>query len=81
MNNLSNQICLYDEESGIVIDSAIYLQIVTYIREMFNINPTNRKKIKVNGIINYAVSEHEINVITQSVNTKISYKNIVPANK
>ena len=48
---------------------------------MFNINPTNRKKIKVNGIINYAVSEHEINVITQSVNTKISYKNIVPTNK
>ena len=51
------------------------------IIKMFNINPTNRKKIKVNGIINYAVSEHEINVITQSVNTKISYKNIVPTNK
>lgn len=43
MNNLSNQICLYDEESGIVIDSAIYLQIVTYIREMFNINPKVEK--------------------------------------
>ena len=43
VNNLSNQICLYDEESGIVIDNAIYLKIVTYIREMFNINPKVEK--------------------------------------
>lgn len=43
VNNLNNQICLYDEKSGIIIDNAIYLKIVTYIREMFNINPKVEK--------------------------------------
>ena len=39
----NNQLCLYDEKSGIVIDTVIYLKIVTYIREMFNINPKVEK--------------------------------------
>lgn len=35
----SNQPCLYDAEKEIKIDKAIYLKIITYIREMFNIHP------------------------------------------
>ena len=43
INQKSNQLCLYNEETDIVIDNAIYLQIVTYIREMFNIHPKVEK--------------------------------------
>lgn len=43
INNLNNQICLHDEETGIVIDNYIYLKIVSYIREMFNIVPKVEK--------------------------------------
>lgn len=43
MNQQSNQLCLYDEEKGFVIDKAIYMKIATYIREMFNIHPKVEK--------------------------------------
>lgn len=43
INQKNNQMCLYDEESEILIDKAIYIKIVTYIREMFNINPKVEK--------------------------------------
>lgn len=39
----NNQIVLYDIETGILIDKMIYTKIVTYIREMFNINPKVEK--------------------------------------
>lgn len=39
----SNQLCLLDQETGTKIDTVIYLKIVTYIREMFNINPKVEK--------------------------------------
>lgn len=43
MNQENGQICLYDKEKDIVIDKLIYTRIVTYIREMFNINPKVEK--------------------------------------
>lgn len=43
INQKNNQICLYNEQSGIVIDKVIYTTIVTYIREMFNIHPKVEK--------------------------------------
>lgn len=51
------------------------------IINMFNINSSNRKKIKVNGIINYAVSEHEIRTIQNEVTTNTTYKKIMPVQK
>ena len=47
----------------------------------FNINANNRKKIKVNGVINYAISEHEIRMIQNEVTTNTMYKKIIPAQK
>lgn len=43
INQLNQQLCLRDEDTGIVIDNAIYLKIATYIREMFNIVPKVEK--------------------------------------
>lgn len=43
VNQENNQICLYDGDKDIVIDKLIYTKIVTYIREMFNINPKVEK--------------------------------------
>ena len=39
----NGQICLFDVETGVLIDKMIYTKIVTYIREMFNINPKVEK--------------------------------------
>ena len=43
VNQQNGQLCLYNKESGIVIDKAIYIKIATYIREMFNIHPKIEK--------------------------------------
>ena len=43
LNQQNNQMCLYNEETDIVIDKIIYTKIVTYIREMFNIHPKIEK--------------------------------------
>ena len=48
---------------------------------MFNINTSNRKKIKVNGVINYAVSENEIKMIQNEITTDTLYKKITPVQK
>ena len=39
----NGQICLYDVDTEVLIDKMIYTKIVTYIREMFNINPKVEK--------------------------------------
>ena len=43
LDSESNQMCLYNPETDIKIDKLIYMKIVTYIREMFNINPKIEK--------------------------------------
>ena len=43
INKQNEQLCLYDSEKEIIIDNAIYIKIVTYIREMFHINPKVEK--------------------------------------
>ena len=43
VNKKNEQLCLYDVENGILIDNVIYMSIVTYIREMFHINPKVEK--------------------------------------
>lgn len=43
VNEENNQIYLIDEGSGTLIDNYIYLKIVSYIREMFNIVPKVEK--------------------------------------
>ena len=71
-------------------ERSLQLTIYTYNRikyiakdiiNMFNINTNNRKKIKVNGVINYAVSENEIKMIQNEVTTETLYKRITPAQK
>jgi len=71
-------------------EKSLKLTIYTYNRikyvskdiiNMFNINSTDRKKIKVNGTINYAVSEHEIKMIQEKVKTETLYKRIIPVPK
>ena len=68
----------------------LQLTIYTYNRikyiakdiiNMFNINTSNRKKIKVNGVINYAVSENEIKMIQNEITTDTLYKKITPVQK
>ena len=43
VNQQNNQMCLYDENNDFIIDKVIYMKIVTYIREMFNIHPKVEK--------------------------------------
>ena len=68
----------------------LQLTIYTYNRikyiakdiiNMFNINTSNRKKIKVNGVINYAISENEIKMIQNEITTDTLYKKITPVQK
>ena len=71
-----------EKEIELVIHTYNRIKYITEdLIKMFNINVLNRKKIKVNGIINYAVAEHEIEMIQTKINTKVTYKNITPANK
>lgn len=43
INKQNEQLCLYNAETGVLIDNMIYMKIVTYIREMFHINPKVEK--------------------------------------
>lgn len=43
VNNQNGQLCLYDPETDVLIDKAIYMRIVAYIRDMFNIVPKVEK--------------------------------------
>lgn len=73
LNNLNNQICLYDESSGLIIDNAIYLKIVTYIREMFNINP-KVEKAKNKRTFNVLIDDDRFR---KSLNKNKSYTSVL----
>lgn len=75
INNKSNQVCLYDEKTETVIDNAIYLKIVTYIREMFNINP-KVEKAKNKRTFNVLIEDDRFR---KSLNKNKEYKsNLLP---
>lgn len=75
VNKESNQMCLYDEQTELLIDKAIYLKIVTYIREMFNINP-KIEKAKNKRTFNVIIEDDRFR---KSLNKKEKYtSNLLP---
>jgi len=75
VNKENNQLCLYDKDSDILIDKALYIQIVTYIREMFNIHP-KIEKAKNKRTFNVLIEDDRFR---KSLNRKEKYtSNLMP---
>ena len=75
INKKNEQLCLYDENTDVLIDNVIYMRIVTYIREMFHINP-KVEKAKNKRTFKVLIEDDRFR---KSLNKKEKYKsNLLP---